>query len=149
MAAGRVTSAIGIYDLAAGAGDTPVRLAAIVGAMVERVVADTGYLIVSSRSNRHRVAASRSRDPESDAQNAFVGKSLVNNAWDMGDALLSVNPFASLIGRKGTYDLRSETFNGRSDLGSAIVAPIALDGRMAGALLCYEKTRNTRFSVDD
>jgi len=69
----------------------------------------------------------RSRDPENDAQNAFVGKSLVNNAWDMGDALLSVNPFATLIGRKGTYALRSETFNAASDLASAIVAPIALD----------------------
>jgi len=34
MAAGRATSAIGIYDLAAGVGDTPLRLTAIVGAMV-------------------------------------------------------------------------------------------------------------------
>ena len=63
MAAGRVTSAIGIYSLAARKTETAVRLDKVLERALKQSGADKAYLIVPTKQDRHHIQSVKPSDP--------------------------------------------------------------------------------------
>jgi DNA-binding NtrC family response regulator len=144
---------LSLYSRAAQSDEVAGRLSASLTAMVDELAADTAFIIIQDPRDRMLILDARHRDHrigrEVDRKSQFLGKKLVESAWEMGDSLLSLTPFAELVGRRRTFALVSETLNSGTELRSAMAAPIRAGNRSCGAFLFHEKLRDEPFGLGD
>ncbi|MEZ0227821.1 MAG: sigma 54-interacting transcriptional regulator [Planctomycetota bacterium] len=117
---------------------------------IAAVKARHGFIIISEPKNPYAIHYARSVGKEEISLDLkVVSKELLKNAFEMGEAVVSQDPWEVLECTRGTVTVDTNTYKAVPELKSVIVVPLAAEGRKVGALVLHEHGNDKRFDLED